>query len=265
MKSSVELKWTPFLSLLKKEVSRFLKVAGQTVATPLINSTLYLLIFGVSLGQNIDLVSGVSYMAFLIPGLVTMAILNNSFQNSSSSILGSKFYGDIHDLKVVPLTNHQIIWAFAIAALIRGALVGVITLLVSEIFFWVTQGTLLTIIHPVWFVFFLALGGLSFGFMGISAGFWAKSFDQLNAISGFVLLPLIYLGGVFYSIQNLHPFWQLFSKVNPLFYIVNGVRYCLIGQSDIDFTKSIIVSILGTVILYAVAYRRVSRGSFIRW
>lgn len=265
MSNSVDLKWTPFVSLLRREIARFLKVFGQTVATPLVNATLYLLIFGVSLGQNIELSSGVSYMSFLIPGLITMTVLNNAFQNSSSSILSSKFHGDIHDLKVVPLTTNQIIWAFSIASLIRGAFVGLVTFLVSEVFFLVNKGSLISVAHPFWFFAFLILGGLSFGFIGISVGFWARSFDQLSAIGGFILLPLIYLGGVFYSIADLHPFWQALSKINPLLYFVNGVRYSLIGQSDIAFSHALLISLLGTVVLYFFAYRSILKGSFQKW
>ncbi len=265
MEAVRDLKWTPFRSLLRREISRFLKVFGQTVATPLVNATLYLLIFGVSLGKSIELSMGVSYMSFLIPGLITMTVLNNAFQNSSSSILSSKFHGDIHDLKVVPLTTNQIIWAFSIASLIRGSIVGVVTFIVSEIFYIVTQGQAISVFNPFLFFMFLILGGLSFGFIGISVGFWARSFDQLSAIGGFILLPLIYLGGVFYSISDLHPFWQTLSKANPLLYFVNGVRYSLIGCADIDLSKALLISVLGTVILYFFAYRSILKGSFQKW
>lgn len=260
-----EFKWSPFKSLLRREIKRFLKVFGQTVATPLINTSLYLLIFGVSLGKSIDMGSGVSYLSFLIPGLITMTVLNNAFQNSSSSILSSKFHGDIHDLKVVPLTTHQIIWAFSVASLIRGAFVGGMTFVVSEAFFFITEQSILSVQHPFLLLLFLIAGGLSFGFIGISVGFWARSFDQLSAIGGFVLLPLIYLGGVFYSISGLHPFWQMISKMNPLLYFVNGVRFSVLGHADISFTKSLIISIFGTLILYFFAFRSIQKGSFQKW
>lgn len=260
-----ELKFTPFASLLKKEIMRFWKVVGQTVLTPLVNASLYLLIFGVSLGKSISLSSGVSYLAFLIPGLVTMATLNNAFQNTSSSILGSKFHGDIIDLKVVPLTLNQIVSAFSLGAIVRGLSVGAVTFIVSEIFHYVTQGEFLAIVHPLELLFYLAAGGIAFGLLGIVVGFWARNFEQVNAIGGFVLLPLIYLGGVFYSLENLHPFWQKISQVNPLLYFVNGVRYSILGHSDVPAQKAMIVSLTSVVVLYFLARKSIQKGSFQKW
>jgi ABC-2 type transport system permease protein len=260
-----ELKWIPFQSLLKKEIMRFWKVVGQTVFTPLVNASLYLLIFGVSLGKSINLASGVSYLAFLIPGLVTMATLNNAFQNSSSSILGSKFHGDIHDIKVVPLTINQIVSAYSIGAIVRGLCVGAVTLLVSEVFYLVSMGKLLPIEHPILLFIYLCLGGVSFGLLGIVVGFWAKTFEHVNAIGAFVLLPLIYLGGVFYSLENLHPFWRAVSKVNPLLYFVNGVRYSTIGHSDVPFHESFVVSLISMALLYILARKAIQHGSFQKW
>lgn len=244
---------------------RFWKVVGQTVLTPLVNASLYLLIFGVSLGKSISLSSGVSYLAFLIPGLVTMATLNNSFQNTSSSILGSKFHGDIMDLKVVPLTLNQIVAAFSLGAIVRGLSVGTVTFIVSEIFHYVAQGEFLAIQHPLELLFFLSVGGIAFGLLGIVVGFWARNFEQVNAIGGFVLLPLIYLGGVFYSLENLHPFWQKISQANPLLYFVNGVRYSILGHSDVPAEKALIVSIVSVVVLYFLARKSIQKGSFQKW
>ncbi len=260
-----ELKFTPFQALFKKEIMRFWKVVGQTVFTPLVNASLYLLIFGVSLGKSISLSSGVSYLAFLIPGLVTMSTLNNAFQNTSSSILGSKFHGDILDLKVVPLTLNQIVTAFSLGAIVRGLTVGAVTFFVSEIFHYITLGEFLAIEHPLWLLFYLCVGGVTFGLLGIIVGFWARNFEQVNAIGGFVLLPLIYLGGVFYSLENLHPFWQKISQVNPLLYFVNGVRYSVLGHSDVPAMKAMIISIVSMIALYLLARRSIQKGSFQKW
>lgn len=260
-----DLKLTPFLSLLQKEIMRFAKVFGQTVLTPLINSSLYLLIFGVSLGKSINLSSGINYLAFLIPGLITMSTLNNAFQNSSSSIIGSKYHGDINDLKITPLTLNQIIAAFGIGAVIRGLTVGFVTLLVSELFYYFTYAELLVIAHPVLLIFFLFIGGVAFGLLGIIVGFGAKSFEQVNAIGSFVLLPLIYLGGVFYSLENLHSFWRAISNLNPLLYYVNGVRFSFLGQADVDFSKSLIVSLISVLVLYVFTRMIVRKGSYNRW
>lgn len=260
-----ELLFTPFWSLLKKEIMRFWKVVGQTVLTPLVNASLYLLIFGVSLGKSITLTSGVSYLAFLIPGLVTMATLNNAFQNTSSSILGSKFHGDILDLKVVPLTLNQIVAAFSLGAIVRGLTVGLVTFVVSQTFHLITMGDFLNVAHPFWLLYYLTAGGVTFGLLGISVGFWARNFEQVNAIGGFVLLPLIYLGGVFYSLENLHPFWQKISQINPLLYFVNGVRYSILDHSDVSSEKAMIVSLVSVLFLYFIARRSIKKGSFQKW
>ncbi len=265
MSTKVDLKFTPFKSLFLKEVTRFWKVFGQTVLTPTVNASLYLLIFGVSLGKSINLESGIAYLAFIIPGLITMATLNNAFQNSSSSILGSKFHGDIIDLKVVPLTLNQIVSAFSLGAIVRGFTVGAVTFLVCQVFHYISEGNLLSVAHPFFLVLFLLMGGVTFGLLGILIGFWAKNFEQVNAVGAFVLLPLIYLGGVFYSLENLHPFWQKISQLNPLLYFVNGVRYSILNHSDVPFTTALLVSVVSLIVLFFLARRSVKRGSFMKW
>lgn len=242
-----------------------MKVAAQTILTPMINSSLYLLIFGVSLGASIKIESGVTYLAFLIPGLVMMACLNNSFQNSSSSIVGAKFGGDLEDFKASPLSPQNLIWAYSLGALVRGLIVGLLTLLIGEVFFYVSEGQWLPIHNFFVFVTFLVIGSLSFAQLGISVAFWARSFDQLSAVSGFVLLPLIYLGGVFYSIDNLHPFWQTVSRMNPLLYLINGVREGILGQSDVQLQTAFLVALLGYAATYAIAYISLKKGSYLRW
>ncbi len=259
-----ELRFRPFYTLLRKEVQRFFKVATQTLITPLINSSLYLLIFGISLGASIQ-VEGGSYLAFLIPGLIMMACLNNSFQNSSSSIIGAKFGGDLEDLKAAPLSPQQMIWAYSIGALMRGLIVGLLTFLVGEIFYKISEGEWLSIANFPILISFLTLGSLTFAQLGISVAFWAKSFDQLSAVTGFILLPLIYLGGVFYSVSNLHPFWQGVSRSNPLLYLINGVREGILGRSDVELFTALIVAFAGFLITYLIAYISLKRGSYLRW
>jgi ABC-2 type transport system permease protein len=254
-----------FLTLYVREMKRFMKVVFQTVFTPLVNSSLYLLIFGVSLGSSIKLESGISYLAFLIPGLVMMGVLNNAFQNSSSSIVSGKFSGDLEDLKVVPLTPQMIIWAMSIGGLTRGLIVGLITFLVGEVFRYVLEGQLSGIAHPFILLFFLAVGGLTFAKLGIAVAFWAKTFDQLSAIGAFVLIPLIYLGGVFFSIKGLHPFWQAIAGFNPVLYLINGVRYGLLGVSDVDVTTAAIVSIASMLVFHFLGLRALKAGSYTRW
>lgn len=256
---------TGFVTIFHREIARFLKVIIQTVVTPFVSSFLYLLIFGVSLGQQMDEHQGVSYLSFLIPGLMMMGLINNSFQNSSSSIVSSKFSGDLEDLRVAPVTDREIIWAMSLGSLVRGALVAIITYMVGSLFMYYQQGEWLTIAHPLIALFFLTIAGLIFGMIGISIAFWATTFDQLSAFSAFILLPLTYLGGVFLSIEHLHPFWQLVSKANPLLYLINGLRYGVLGVSDVNVGTAAIISLIGFVFFYVIAHWSLRKGSFQRW
>lgn len=262
---SAEYRFTPFRSLFRKEIRRFVRVIAQTLLIPLVNSTLYMLIFGVSLGSSISVEGHGSYLAFLIPGIVMMAVLNNAFQNSSSSIGTSKFHGDLEDLKVSPLSPSQIVWAMGLAALVRAFLVGLITLTVGETFYLMSTGEILWFSHPLILLFFLVTGALTFGFMGIAIAFHAKNFDQLSAIGGFVLLPLMYLGGVFFPLTSLHPFWQALSKANPMLYFINGVRFGILGHSDLSAGLASVVAFITCLTLYLIALRTVKNGAFQRW
>lgn len=257
--------WIGFYTLFLREIKRFLKVIVQTVVTPFISSFLYLLVFGVSLGASVQLANGVDYLAFLVPGLMMMGLMNNAFQNSSSSIVTSKFSGDLEDLRVAPLTNRQIIWAMALGALVRGSVVALITGTVGEAFYYFQKGTMIGVAHPLILLYFIVVGGLIFGLLGISIAFWAKTFDQLSAFSAFILLPLTYLGGVFISIQSLHPIWQTISKFNPLLYLINGLRYGMLGVSDVNLEFAIAISFVGLVIFYFIAKLSLEKGSFQRW
>jgi len=260
-----ELRWSPFWALFIREIRRFGKVLVQTVITPFITSSLYLLIFGVSLGKNIHLDNGISYLAFLIPGLVMMGCLNNAFQNSSSSIVSAKFGGDLEDFKVSPLSHQQIIWALSFAGLTRGVVVGSITYMMGQIFYKNIENQWLPVAHPGVLLFFLVIGGLAFAKLGLSVAFWAKTFDQMAAVGAFILTPLIYLGGVFFSLQSLHPFWQILSQLNPLLYLINGVRYGMLGFSDVDIRLAAVISVLTLVIMHGVALKSLKTGSFVRW
>ncbi len=258
-------RWTPFMTLYVRELKRFLKVSVQTVFSPLISSGLYLLIFGVSLGGNIELGHQVSYLAFLIPGLVMMSVLNNSFQNSSSSIVSGKFSGDLEDWKISPLKESEILAALALGGLTRGLVVGVVTFLTGEAFYYFINGELLALEAPLWLVTFLVIGGASFALFGVTIAFWARTFDQLSAVNSFILLPLIYLGGVFFSIEGLHPFWKWISRLNPLCYFINGVRYGMLGISDVDVMVAFVVSLLSLLCFYILAYRTLAKASYARW
>jgi len=260
-----EFRWTPFFTLLTKENKRFLKVAKQTLLIPIVNSSLYLLIFGVSLGENIKVGGTGGYLAFLIPGILMMGVLNNAFQNSSSSIGTSRFHGDLEDLRTVPLSPYQIVLAMSLGGLTRGLSVGFLIFLVGQVFYYFTFKEFLGVTNPGALIFFLVTGGLAFANLGISVGFWAKNFDQLTAVGGFVLLPLLYLGGVFFSLSHMHPFWQVISQANPMLYFINGVRYGFLGTSDIPPWTSALVSFFTTMALFLFAFRKVKNGQYGRW
>ncbi|MBC7420674.1 MAG: ABC transporter permease [Bdellovibrio sp.] len=254
-----------FFTLLRREIKRFLKVAIQTVVSPIVSSALYLLVFGVSLGGSVSLNNGVPYLTFLIPGLMVMGLINNAFQNSSSSIVTSKFSGDLEDIRVAPIPHYYIVWAMGFGGVFRGSVVAIVTGIVGAIFHYLQLGTFISIEHPLWMIYFFIAGGLTFAFIGIGIAFLAKTFDQLSAFSAFILLPLTYLGGVFISIQNLAPIWQTLSKWNPLFYLINGFRYSMLGQADVDLPISVAISLFGVIVTFFIALFSLTKGSFSRW
>lgn len=258
-------RFIPFLSLYYREICRFYKVIVQTVLAPIVNSGLYLIIFGVSLGESIQLANNLSYLAFLIPGLIMMSVLNNAYQNSSSSIISGKFGGDLEDWRIVPLSTHNILWALSLGGLTRGLIVGLITLAVGEVFHWIMEGSFLMPVHPFSLLVFLTIGGLSFSMLGISVAFWAKTFEHISGVGSFIILPLIYLGGVFFSLDGLHPFWQHASKVNPLFYFINGIRYSMLGISDVPVGTALAVSAAAMIIFYGIALRVLKSAQYTRW
>ena len=197
--------------LFIREVVRYFKVPLQTLGAPIVNAALYLMIFGVNLGGSMHTPGNVPYLAFLIPGLIAMSVIKNAFDNSASAIMGPKYVNELQDLRIVSLTILQISWAKSLASLTRGLLVGLITYLVGQFFFYLWQGEMLHIQYPLAFFYFLIVGGLSFGFLGVAIAMWSRSFEHINAVSALVLLPLIYLGGVFFNLENLHPIWQKIS------------------------------------------------------
>lgn len=254
-----------FRSLLHKEVARFWRVVGQTVLNPLISSSLYLLIFGVNLADRIEPQNGVNYLQFIVPGLLAMGVLNNSFQNASSSVITSKFHGDFQDLRIVPLQPAQIVWAYACAATLRGAMVGCGVGIVGQIFHLIKYGTLISIAHPFLLLLFIALSGATFGFIGLTIAIYARSFDQVSAVSTFVILPLIYLGGVFFSIERMPVFWEVVSHFNPLLYLINGIRYSVLDVSDIGLGVSLPLALVFLGLGFMLASVAVRRGSYMKF
>lgn len=217
-----------FPTLFHKEVLRFWRVSVQTVLAPVLTTLLYLLVFAHALAGHVQMLPGVTYVQFLIPGLAMMAMLQNSFANSSSSLIQSKITGNIVFILLPPITPGEIFVAYLLASMVRGLAVGI----------GVFAATLWLIALPApnafWVIAFAVVGCGMLGTMGIIAGIWSEKFDQLAAFQNFLVMPLTFLAGVFYSIHSLPPFWQAISKLNPFFYAIDGFRYGFFGASDVD-------------------------------
>jgi ABC-2 type transport system permease protein len=217
-----------FLTLLYKELLRFWKVGFQTVFAPVVSTLLYLMIFSHALEDHVQAYPGVPYTVFLAPGLIMMAILQNAFANSSSSLIQSKVSGNLVFILLSPLSYSDIFFAYVLASVIRGLAVGLGVYAVTIAFFDIP-------VHSFLWIFAFALMGSAFlGALGIVAGIWAEKFDQLAAFQNFVILPLTFLSGVFYTIKSLPAFWQGLSHLNPFFYMIDGFRYGFFKASDVS-------------------------------
>lgn len=245
-------------TLFKKEVLRFWRVAFQTIASPVITALLYLLIFSHVLEGRVQVYEDVPYTAFLIPGLIMMSLLQNAFANSSSSLIQSKVMGNIIFVLLTPLTYLQFFLAFLGAAIVRGLVVGLSIYLVA---IWFVD---LPIVHIAWVLVFALLGSALLGTFGIIAGIWSDRFDQMAAFQNFVIMPLTFLSGVFYSIHSLPPIWQTISKFNPFFYMIDGFRYGFFGKGDISPWVSLVVVTLFLVLLVALSIKMLKSGYKLR-
>ncbi len=250
--------WLPFYTLFQKEVRRFLRVASQTLVTPVITAALYLFIFGATLGTRISVLEGFSYAQFVIPGLILMGVINNSFSNVASSLFMSRYLGNIVDLLVTPLTPAQFIMAYTLAAMLRGLAVGMVVWLISLCF------ATLPWVHPLLAMAMAVLASFLFAQFGIITAIYANSFDSLAMYTNFILLPLIYLGGVFYPISILPPAWAGLSHLNPLFYLIDGFRHALLGQGDLSFLTAFAVSVLMAAALFTWAAILIARSYRLR-
>ena len=246
------------LPLLRKEVLRFWKVAFQTVAAPVLTSVLYLLIFGHVLEDRVEVFPGVGYTSFLIPGLVMMSVLQNSFANSSSSLIQSKVTGNLVFLLVTPLSPLAWYLAYVGASMVRGLVVGTGVMAVTV---WMAPPGLA---EPVWILVFGVLGAGMLGSLGLIAGLWADKFDQLAAFQNFVVMPLTFLAGVFYSVHSLPPFWYTVSHLNPFFYMIDGFRRGFFGVSDVSPWFSLVVVGASFALVAAIALHLLRIGYKIR-
>ncbi|MCO5100782.1 MAG: ABC transporter permease [Burkholderiaceae bacterium] len=250
--------WLGFHTLFRKELLRFYKVGFQTIGAPVLTSLLYLLIFSHVLEERVEVYRDVRYTAFLLPGLVMMSVLQNSFANSSSSLIQSKITGNVVFVLLTPLSHREMYAAYVLAAMVRGLVVGSGVFLVTA---WFTR---LSFHSPAWILSFAVLGSAILGTMGLIAGIWAEKFDQIAAFQNFIVMPATFLSGVFYSVKSLPPFWQTLSHLNPFFYMVDGFRYGFFGVSDIAPGISFVVVAAMLAAASAVALRLLASGYRLR-
>lgn len=245
-------------TLVRKEVVRVLRIWVQTIVPPAITMTLYFIIFGNLIGRRIGTMDGFDYMSYIAPGLIMMSVITNSYGNVVSSFFGAKFSRHIEEMIVSPMSNAAIVIGHVSGGLIRGLFVG---LLVTAIALFFTK---LEVQHPLVTVSIVVLSSIVFSLAGFINAIFAKKFDDISIVPTFILTPLIYLGGVFYSISLLPEFWQTVSKANPVLYMVNAFRYGILGRSDIDISHAYIMLFVFMITLFMVAVTLMNRGVGIR-
>lgn len=246
------------LTIVRKEIKRFLRIWTQTLVPPVITTTLYFVIFGNLIGSRIGEMSGVSYMEFVVPGLIMMSVINSSFANVVSSFYGAKFQRFVEEILVSPTPNYVILLGFVMGGVTRGLGVGAIVTLVALFF------TDLQIQHPAITVGIVVLTSLFFSMAGFINAIFANSFDDISMIPIFVLTPLIYLGGVFYSTDLLPEFWSGLSQANPILYIVNAFRYGVLGISDVNVSWAFAMVAAFTVVAYLYCMHLLNTGKRLR-
>ncbi len=250
--------WTAFVSLLGKEVTRFTRIWVQTLVPPVITMCLYFIIFGNLIGSRIGEMNGFSYMEYIVPGLIMMSVITNSYSNVASSFFSAKMHKNIEELLVAPVPNYVIIAGYVMGGVTRGLLVGALVTFVSLFF------VKLSVEH--WGIIFLTvfMTSVVFSLGGLINSVFAKTFDDISIVPTFVLTPLTYLGGVFYSISLLPEFWQGVSKINPIVYMVNAFRYGFLGVSDVSIVTSFSVLSVFVVALYCIAHYLITKGKGLR-
>lgn len=245
--------------LFYKEVLRFWKVSAQTIGAPVLTAILYLLIFGHVLEDHVQVFKGVGYTRFLVPGLVMMSILQNAFANSSSSLIQSKITGNLVFVLLTPLSHRAWFAAYVGASLVRGLGVGLGVWVVTAAFAW--PG----LVQWWWILIFAILGGILLGALGLIAGLWAEKFDQMAMFQNFVIVPMTFLSGVFYSVHSLPPFWHTASRFNPFFYLIDGFRCGFFGVSDVSPWTSLAIVLTAVLLVSSVALHLLKTGYKIRY
>ncbi|MWP48605.1 MULTISPECIES: ABC transporter permease [unclassified Gilliamella] len=252
------LYWIALKSIWRKEVTRFLRIWIQTLIPPVITMSLYFIIFGNLIGSRIGDMGGFSYMEFIVPGLIMMSVITNSYTNVCSSFFSAKFQRNIEEILVAPVPTNILILGYVGGGVMRGILTGILVTIVSLFFVRFD-------VHSWLFVIFtLLLTSILFSLAGLINAVFAKTFDDISIIPTFVLTPLTYLGGVFYSITMLPTFWQWVSKINPIVYMINGFRYGFLGVSDVPLWITFSMLILFVTVLYVIAWRLIDRGLGLR-
>ena len=249
---------TGWQTLFYKEILRFWKVGFQTVAAPVLTAILYLMIFGHVLEDHVKVYGSLSYTAFLVPGLVMMSVLQNSFANSSSSLIQSKIMGSLVFVLLSPVSPLGWFVAYVGSSIVRGLAVGLGVLVVTVVF--ARPG----MVAPLWAIVFAVCGAGLLGTLGVIAGLWAEKFDQMAAFQNFLIMPMTFLSGVFYSIHSLPPFWQQASRFNPFFYMIDGFRHGFFGVSDVSPWVSLAVVGLAWALTSALALHLLRTGYKIR-
>jgi ABC-2 type transport system permease protein len=241
-------------TIIRKEISRFTRIWVQTILPPAISMTLYFVIFGSLIGPRIGTMNGFSYIDYIAPGIIMMSIINNSYANVVSSFFGAKFQHHIEEMLVAPIPNSIILIGFITGGIARGFMVGAVVTLVA-LFFTELKIHNLSITIAVVF-----MTSVVFSLAGLINAIFAKKFDDISIIPTFVLTPLIYLGGVFYSIDMLPEFWQTVSAFNPILYMVNAFRYGMLGESDINITSAFLILALFTSVLFTISLHLLNKG-----
>jgi ABC-2 type transport system permease protein len=250
--------WIGYKTIVRKEITRILRIWGQTIVPPAITMTLYFIIFGELIGRRIGEMGGFTYMQYIVPGLVIMSVITNSYGNMVSSFFGAKFGKHIEELLISPLPNWVILAGYVTGALTRGLMVGVVVMAVSLFF------TRIEVQHPLIMISVLLLTATVFALAGMINAIFAQKFDDIAIIPTFVLTPLTYLGGVFYSISLLPEVWQRVSVVNPILYMVNGFRYGMLGVSDVSLLTTYSVIFIAGALLFSWCLILLNRGTGLR-
>jgi ABC-2 type transport system permease protein len=255
---NLKSQWVAFETIVVKEIRRFVRIWVQTLLPPAITMVLYFIIFGNLIGSRIGQMGGYSYIQFVAPGLIMMAVITNAYSNVVSSFYGAKFQRHVEEMLVSPIPNHIILWGFVIGGVARGLAVGLIVTLLSLFF------THLQVHHIGVTMLVVLLTAILFSLAGFINAVYANTFDDISIVPTFVLTPLIYLGGVFYSTDMLPEFWAMASRANPILYMINAFRYGLLGVSDIDVRYAFAMIIACVVAAYAFSMYLLNSGKRLR-